>query len=441
MTDTQPVPLDKLRPVPKPAPQTGLRALKHMIARRSLMGALEVFHREVGDVFRISFPGFSPVMLVGPEAARFLLVTARDEVSWRMTGEPITLLLRHGVLVEDGDSHDNIRKTMNPSLHRRMIEQHIEVMVRSTDAIAKHWQDGEIYDMLPESRKIALLVLTDALFGVDFKPEMQRLWEGVLRAVGYISPGLWVMWRKLAPIGYTRQIRQIDDYLFRIIGERRKNLGSTDNLLGALIHDDTMTDDLIRDQLMTMLIAGHDTSTANLAWIFYLLGTHPQAMVQAQAEIRNVIGDDIPRFEHLRDLTYLGAVIDESLRLYPPIHLGSRFAVKDLAFKGYNIPAGMRVLYSIYLTHRHPDFWDDPNAFKPERWLSGKKPVPYTYVPFGGGPRNCIGGAFAQVEAKVVLARLLQTHTFSLKTKHIRMHMGATLEPRPGVKMLVQTTY
>ncbi len=428
----------QLKIVPKPGREIGLLALKRMLKTRSPMDALAVFHQELGDVFQITFPGFNPVMLVGAEAARFLLVEARDDVRWRMEGEPIALLLRHGVLMEDGAAHDALRQVMNPALHRRMLTQYVEAMVKRTDEITLQWRSGDTYDMLIEARKIALLILTDSLFNVDFSPEMARLWDGVLRAVRYISPGLWVMWRGFAPLGYSRKLREIDTYLFQIIAERRKFPGGDDDLLGALVHNPALTDDLIRDQLMTMLIAGHDTSTANLAWTLYLLGKHPDAMQAAKEEVQTVIGDDTPQFEHLRDLTYLGAVIDESLRLYPPIHLGSRFAARDLEFKGYHIPAGMRVLYSIYLTHRHPAYWSEPDTFKPERFLDTHRAEPYTFIPFGGGPRNCIGGAFAQVEAKVVLARILQGYDLTPHQKNVRVHMGATLEPRPGVKIKVK---
>lgn len=428
----------RLKIVPKPGREVGLLALKRMLKTRSPMDALAVFHQELGDVFQITFPGFNPVMLVGAEAARFLLVEARDDMRWRMDGEPIALLLRHGVLMEDGDSHDALRQVMNPALHRRMLTQYVEAMVKRTDEITSQWQSGNNYDMLVEARKIALLILTDSLFNVDFSPEMARLWDGVLRAVRYISPGLWVMWRGFAPLGYSRKLREIDAYLFQIIAERRKFPGGDDDLLGALVHNPALTDDLIRDQLMTMLIAGHDTSTANLAWTLYLLGKHPDAMQRAKEEVQGVIGDNPPQFEHLRDLTYLGAVIDESLRLYPPIHLGSRFAARDLEFNGYHIPAGMRVLYSIYLTHRHPAYWSEPDTFKPERFLDTHRQEPYTFIPFGGGPRNCIGGAFAQVEAKVVLARILQRYDLRLLQNNVRVHMGATLEPRPGVRMQIK---
>jgi cytochrome P450 len=425
-----------LNPVPSPPPPIGLRALRGIWQRRSVMGALEAFHQDMGDVFHLPLFTFNPVMLVGPEASRFLLITARDDVRWRLEGEPITRLLRHGVLVEDNDSHDRIRRAMNPALHRQMLQEHVTAMSHCIDAVIATWQPNTTYDMLVEMRKAALLILADTLFGVDFTPELQRLWRGVMRAVKYISPGFWVVYKPLARFGYNRELHKIDTYLYRIIAERRQTPGTGHDLLSVLI-DSGMDDELIRDQLMTMIIAGHDTSTASLAWTLYLLGKHPDALRQAQAEVHDVIGHhDTPTFESINRMPYLKHVFNESLRLYPPIHLGSRIAAVDLEFDGFYIPAETRVLYSIYLTQRHPDYWDNPNDFMPERFEA--KHPPYTFLPFGGGPRNCIGAAFAQIEGKVVLARLLQKLDFTLMNKRVRPYMGATLEPRPGVMMQVR---
>lgn len=423
------------KPIPNPSPAVGLKALDGMRRRRSVIGALDVFHQEMGDVFKLPMPGFNPVMLAGPEASRFVLITARDDLRWRMENEPITILLRHGVLVEDDASHNDIRRTMNPALHRSMLTGHVHAMIRAADRISLAWASAQPYNMLSEMRKIALLTLTDALFGVDFSPEMDRLWRGILRAVAYISPGPWVIWRRLSHMGYDRHIREIDAYLFRIIAERRAHPVSDGHDLLSVLIASGMGDDLIRDQLMTMIIAGHDTSTATLAWTLYMLGAHPQVLQLAQDEVRSVLGDNPPTYETTSQMVYLKQVINETLRLYPPIHLGSRIAKTDLTFKGYHIPADMRVLYSIYLTHRHPDYWENPAAFDPDRFAPGVKHPAYSFLPFGGGPRNCIGAAFAQVESRVVLARLLQRFDFTLKSRRVRPFMGATLEPRPGVWM------
>lgn len=409
-----------------------------MLRERSVLAALSVFHERTGDVFRIGLPGFRPVLLVGPEAARFVLVAGRDDFRWRTEGDPVTRLLRQGVLVVDGDPHDRLRQQMTPALHRQMLNSYAGAMLRCTDQILDTWQDGQTRDMLVEMRKIALLILTETLFRVDFTPELTRLWNTILGTIKYISPGLWILWRRIPRPGYEAALQAMDAYLYRIIRERRTQEAQqpSDNadLLGLLLSAG-LDDDLIRDQLLTMLIAGHDTSTALLAWALYLLGRHPAAMDTLRAEVDDVIGSSTPGIEHVGHLRYTGNVIDEALRLYPPIHLGSRTAAVDIDYNGYRIPAGTRVIYSIYLTQRHKGYWENPAAFAPERFDQAKRPEPYTFLPFGGGPRNCIGAQFGQVESKLVLARIFQRFTLTLTGTPVHAHMGATLEPRPGVLM------
>ena len=425
--------------IPTPQGQAAWGALKALIQQRHIFAALEVLHHELGDVFQLPLPGFSAVMLVGPEANHFVLVDAKDDLRWRAEHDPVTHLLRHGVLVEDGDSHDTLRQHMNPSLHRSMLQNYIEAMVRCTDQVTEQWREGTPLDMLVEMRRVALLILTETLFKDDFSPHLQPLWQSVLRTLQYISPGLWMIWRGVPRPGYALALRQMDDYLYQLIAARRKQLGECDDLLGGLIASG-MSDALIRDQLLTMLIAGHDTSTALLAWALYLLAANQDVLTQAQSEVDTVLGSGAPVFADAAQLGLLDRVSKEALRLYPPIHLGSRTAAVDLDFQGYKLAAGTRVLYSIYLSHRHPAFWTEPERFNPDRFLpeNSRQRPPYVYLPFGGGARNCIGTAFAQVEAKIVLARILQQFDLELLSQHVRPLMKATLEPHPGVLLRVR---
>jgi cytochrome P450 len=429
------------RPLPVPDAVTSLKALKAMLRERHPLAAMQVFHRKLGDVFQITLPGFSPIVMVGPQAARFILVESQDDLRWRNEGDPVTDLLRHGVLVEDGELHDHLRRLMNPVLHRRMLDDYVSVMIRRTDQVVAGWKDWQVVDMLEEMRKIALLILVETMFQADLSPELGDLWKAVLDTLRFISPGFWMFWRGAPRPQYKRSIQTLDSYLYRLIGERRRLLGKNSDephdLLGLLITSG-LPDDLIRDQLLTILIAGHDTSTALMSWTLYLLGKHPWAILRAEAEARSVLGDLTPELNHFSQLPYLGQVIDEVLRLYPPIHLGTRLAARDLEYDGYQIPAGKRVIYSIYLTQRHPDYWPDPDRFDPDRHAAGVHKPPYAWLPFGGGPRNCIGAAFGQVEARLVVGRILQQVKLVLIESRVYPHMGATLEPSPGVRMLVR---
>lgn len=404
-----------------------------------ILAALEALHEALGDVFALPVPGFRSVVVVGPDANRLLLTDARERFLWRSETDPVTRLLRQGLLVVDGPFHDELRQIMTPALHRGLFDGFIQTMVQSTDRVVSGWGEGVRLNTLTEMRRIALLIVTNALFGGDIGADLDRLMPDIVRAIRYISPGPWLLWPGIPRPCYRRALRNVDAYLLRLIACRRADPGAATDLLGRLIACG-MGDELIRDQLLTMLIAGHDTSTALLAWTLLLLASHPAVMQRVRAEIDAVVGTQEPSQGHLRQLAYLDCVVKEALRLYPPIHLGSRVAATDIDFHGFRIPAGTRVLYSIYLTHRDPHYWPDPQRFDPERFSPerSRERVAYTFLPFGGGPRNCIGAAFAQVEAKVVLARILQRVDLRFVGGTVRPRMRATLEPSAGMRVEVR---
>jgi cytochrome P450 len=435
-------------PFPVADGETGLQVLKGMAKTRSLLTALTIMQDKVGNAFRVNLPGFKPVVMAGPEANRQVMVTERQRLSWRSPSDPVTRLLRQGVLVVDGELHDELRLLMNPSLQKPNVLPHIGQMWRSTEQIAEAWKDGDRRDMLVEMRRIALLILVGSLFSIDFTADMPRMWQPIMKLLAYISPGLWIIWPDMPRPKYRGAIQEMDDFLYQMIQTRREQTASqqpavaSGDLLDARIAAG-LSDDLIRDQLLTMLIAGHDTSTALLAWVLFLLGSHPQWMAQVKQEVDAVLtsAGEPPTAEQLGQLHITDQVIKEALRIYPPIHVGNRFAKEDMNLQGYRLPAGTRLMSSIYLTHRDKNFWPEPEQFRPERFERSQeqKRPPLAYVPFGGGPRNCIGAAFAQVEAKVVLGRLLQCFDFELlNAQDVRPYMGATLEPRPRVMMRVR---
>ncbi|HUN23490.1 MAG TPA: cytochrome P450 [Anaerolineales bacterium] len=319
-------------------------------------------------------------------------------------------------------------------MHRNLMQGFLTSFQLRTRQALSTWQTGNHYEMLAEMRKIALLILVDCLFGADFTPYLQSLWHSILRTLAYISPGLWLIFPDLPRFGYQAAIAKVDGYLFSLIQHRRTHPIAGDDLLSLLIAAG-LDDRLIRDQLLTMLIAGHDTSTALLAWALYCLGKSPDHLEKVAAEVRAVPLENPFSLDDLKSFTTLEWVLQETLRLYPPIHAGNRLTNRAISFNGFTIPAHQRVIYSIYLTQRHPDFWQSPNQFMPERFL--QRPAAWTYLPFGGGERICIGYLFAQIEAKAVLATLLREWQVQLLPQRVSLHMGATLEPRPGVRMKV----
>jgi len=405
-------------------PETGQAALNAFMKERSPLGPLKVMAKQIGRFFQIPIPGFRPFVVFGPEANRKVLVTERAKVLWR-NSDPVTDLMRRGVLVVDGTEHDHYRSLMEPSLHPSQLPSYTQMMIEQTDRVSCLWKEGDVVDLLVEGRKIALLIIMQALFGEDIWNDLPRIWTPILKAIKFISPGPWIFWRTMPRFGFKKDLKILDEYLLGIIEERRERKEKTKDLLQHLI-DAGLSDEVIRDQMLTMLIAGHDTSTALLAWTFALIGQHPKLQARLVEEV-----------DTLERSPLLDQVIKESLRLYPPIHIGNRRVVENLEFQEGTVPAGERMFYSIYLTHRDANIWENAEDFCPERFAHGRKTPPFSYIPFGGGPRACIGAAFGQAEARIVLARLLQTHRFEFTKHKIYAHMGATLEPRPGVRMKI----
>jgi cytochrome P450 len=424
---------------PLPNLEAGLLALRVLLREKSVLPVLQALHDALGDVFRLPLPGFNAVVLVGPEANRFVHVTARDDLGWRLPSDPITRLLRHGLLVEDGQDHDRLRRLLAPALRRQQASKYTASIIGETDRVTASWEDVSRKEMVTEMRRVALLILMRTVFGVDFAPDMPRLWPSILRLLQYISPGAWLIWPRMPRLGYRRARRQLDDYLYSLIRDRRSSNAPGEDMLSLLVAEPGMDDELIRDQLLTMLIAGHDTCTALLTWALYLMGKHPSVLQRSQTEVDTFLADRTWGASEVESLPLLDVIVRETLRLYPPVHIGMRVATRDLTFRQYRIPAGTRVIYSIYLTHRLAEIWPDSDRFAPDRFQpsSGGPRPSYAYLPFGGGPRNCIGSSFGLLETKIVLARLLQVFEFELLTQDVRPHVGATLEPRPRVIMRV----
>lgn len=417
------------------------KALKAWARTRSLLQGLEVLRAFRGRIFQIPFPGFSPKLLSGPSAARALLVDHHQHVNWRSEADPVTHLLGRGLLVTDGQEHDDMRGRITPWLHPRFNQPNLEVILRATDETVDSWDKGQTFDIVPEMRRIALISLMESLFGVDIRPELPRIWQPILRAIDFISPGPWLVLPDLPRPGFSKPLAELDEYLYEMIESARNHPSSESNLLTALIEDPELSNEQIRDQILTLLIAGHDTNTSLLSWCLGMLGEHPEILVSVRQELADVIGETPPAVEHLPRLVRLNGVIHETLRLFPPIHLGSRVAAQPFDIEGCQFAPGDRLAYSIYLTHRDPAVWDAPDQFCPSRFdrtEAGNRRAPFAFLPFGGGPRNCLGAGFALLEARAVLARILQRTQLTLIGPPFRPQMAATLMPHPSVMMRLE---
>ncbi len=369
----------------------GLSALRGLLSPQNLLGSLSAMGRKLGPIFQLRLPRFSPFVLSGSEAAHFTLVEGRNLFHWRNETDPVTSLLRHGVLVEDGQAHDDLRRQIMPALHRKQVEGYIEKMWKWSHAVTISWQPVTTYNMLVEMRRLALLIVMDTLFAIDMTPDLDRILPAILDILKFISPGVWLLGARRK--NFTKSIAAVNAYLEGLIHQRQSQSLGTENLLDQLISNG-MEVGLIRDQMLTLLIAGHDTSTALLAWALYLIGKYPDIQSRLAKEAGLLPPDQPPSIEQVSSLGYYEQVINETLRLYPPIHVGNRVTQADLSVCGYTVPQDSRVMLSYYSIHHDENHWPEPEQFDPEPLRTGREAAALYFPPVRRRPSQLPGGKF-----------------------------------------------
>lgn len=410
-------------------------------------------YEEHGPIFAVRLFHHPVVFMLGPEGNHFVTVTNPENFHWRegSFGDLIPLL-GDGLLTIDDAYHDRAREIMMPAFHRKQIAAAVATMVREAEAAIADLPSGEVVDFYEWMRGLAMRIAMRALLGLD--PDeagkgaaAAEHFERALRFYGIDYPlrllrGPRTPWSKM-----LASRRVLDEIVFEEIAQRRANPdpGKTDILSLLLeVRDEAgegFTDKEVRDQVMTLMFAGHDTSTSTLSFMMHELARHPEVVQRLQAEIDEVLGEEPPTVDPLeREMPYLDMVLDEVLRLYPPAWIGPRRAVRNFEFGGHEVSTGAYVNYCSWASHRIPEVFPEPEAFVPERFLPERKAaLPRgAYVPFGGGRRICIGKRFGQTEVKLVAAMLLQRLRLdALPGRTMTVRQMPTLSPRGGLPMRV----
>lgn len=414
--------------------------------------------REFGDIVRLNLVLLRMYLVVHPEHVKQVLQERhtnynKDTFDWRML-KPV---VGEGLLTSDGPTWLRQRRLMQPAFHKQRLAALGELMVERTALLSERWEGAarrsETINVTDEMARLTLEIVTRALFGVDvgirakdvgesFTILNQSSMEGFSSLLGVV-PQLALRLNRKA----WAAKRRLDEVVEGIIAERRRDPGTGNDLLSMLLaardeeSGEGMSDQQLRDEVLTLMIAGHETTANALSWTWYLLSQHPEIAAKLRAETAEVLGSRLPAMEDVPHLTYTRMVLDESMRLYPPAWATSRNAVADDELGGYRIEAKSVVFLSPYLTHRHADFWQDPDRFDPERFTPERVAARprYAYFPFGGGPRLCIGNSFAQSEAVLALATLVPR--FELRTQPgyvARPEPLITLRPRGGIPMALR---
>jgi cytochrome P450 len=417
---------------------------------------LRLFERAAshGDVAFFRAGPFGVYALSHPDLVRDVLVVRHRDVMKGRGLQALKVLLGEGLLTSEGDVHRRQRRTIQPIFRHERIRGYGEVMVEQAERLTAGWEDGATVDVHEEMYRLTLAIVGRTLFDRDIEAEDARevseaLNTGLELFDRLMSPFAPLLSRLPLPntVRLNRARDRLDRMIYRMIEERGR-AGTGDDLLSLLLRarDEEgdgarMSDRQVRDEAMTIFLAGHETTSVALTWTWYMLSQHPEAEAALRAELDDVLGDRPPTVDDLHRLTYAECVLTESMRLYPPAYVLGRTALMDLDLGGYRVPKGATMLASQWVIHRDPRWFDDPLAFRPDRWtpeLRASLPR-YAYFPFGAGPRICIGEPFAWMEGVLLLAAIAHRWRMRLVSGHpVTPRPKVTLRPAHGMRMTLR---
>ena len=406
---------------------------------RDPLGFIEDCAATYGDVVYTNVGPPESYMLAHPEYVERVLVAEDDRFRKADAGQGrLEPIFGEGLLTSDGPRWRRQRTRMQPAFRPDRIDTYAEIMTQRAAAIADEWEVGKTIRIDEEMRRLTLSILVRSLFGTDLGSRETAIRESfVAMQSRFEGMNIWLPGWLPTPTNrrFARQRERLDRIVYDLIDERRGEAATRTDLLSTLLVTETddgerMTDEQVRDEAVTLLAAGHDTTALALTYAWHLLGAHAHALERLQAELDDVLGESEVTVADLPTLEYTGAVVRESMRLYPPVHATVREPTEDVTFDGYTIPAGATVFLPQWLIHRDERFYDEPEAFRPGRWLTDRDRPEYAYFPFGGGPRHCIGHRFATVEAQLLLVTIAQQwNLVAITDEPLSVRPSITLRP------------
>jgi cytochrome P450 len=416
------------------------------------LGSLTRWAREYGDIVSARFGPKRVVFLNHPDLVEEVLVHQNRKFIKHYRLRQAKMTLGEGLLTSEGEFWRAQRKLMQPAFHRERIAAFGDVMVEFTERLIASWEDGQTRDIQTDMMRLTLQIVAKSLFGAELGGEwtevgaaMETLMQNF--AASTARPFIVPQWLPIpSNLRSAAAVRRLDRVLFKIIAGRRQSDENRGDLLSMLLHarDEEsgrrMTDRQLRDECMTLFLAGHETTANALSWAWYLLSQHAEAEDRLRDEVHRVLAGRSPTIADLPHLPYTESVVNEALRLFPPAWMPGRESTESLELGGYPIARGSTVFMTAWVIHRDPRWFDDPNAFRPERWSDGLlQRIPrYAYFPFGGGPRICIGNNFALMEAALVLATIAGRYRLRLVPDALVEPLASmTLRPAHGLKMVV----
>ena len=431
----------RIPPGPDVAPASNLFAM-----RRDPVGFFMKLAAEYGDIVRFSLGADDMHLVNHPDLIKEVLVTSdRHFVKW-FAIDRTKELLGEGLFVSEGDFHLRQRRLSQPAFHHKRIAGYAKMMSDCCRELRDRWREGETLDVSQEMNWLTMVIVTKTLFGA----EMDSAEANVIRES--LNDILDLFERATLPPDelelFNQSRARLDATVYRLIKERRES-GEIDrgDLLSMLLlaHDEEgdgggMTDQQVRDEAMTIFLAGHETTANALTWTWYLLSQHPEVEARMHEELDRVLGGNPPQMEDVNRLPYVEKIFSEAMRLYPPVWVVGRRALREIEIGGYQIGKGSIVLASQYVTHHDARYFPEPFRFDPERWnpeAVAARPK-FSYFPFSAGSRQCLGEAFAWMESVLAIATLAQRWRLGLAQGHrVELQPQLTLRPKNGMRMRV----
>jgi cytochrome P450 len=422
--------------------------------RRDRLAALEYLARTYGDVSTFKTGPQRLVLLNHPDYVEDVLITRARLFKKGRALERAKGLLGDGLLTSEGALHQRQRRLAQPAFHKKRISGYADAMGAQAQGTAQRWRDGAELDIVAEMNRLTLTIVSETLLGTDVDAEAAEVREAITRVLEAfpltMSPFAPLLERLPLPIvrRYERAQARLDRLVYQMIEDRRRRPDDRGDLLSMLLlacdeegDGGRMTDKQVRDEAMTIFLAGHETTANALAWTWYLLAQHPHVERRLHGEVDALRHDRPPTAEDVGRLPYTRMVLAESMRRYPPAWAIGRRALEDFAIGGYTVPRGTVVLVSQYLLHRDPRFFPEPECYDPDRWLPERQKgrPKFAYFPFGAGSRVCIGEPFAWMEGVLVLATLARRWRLELlETTPVPVQPTITLRPGRAIRMRVR---
>jgi len=444
------LPATKHPPGPKRRiPLSGLLAY-----RRGPLPFFQNLARHYGDISYFKLGPQEAFFLNHPDLIKDVLVTNSQNFMKGLALQRAKRLLGTGLLTSEGEFHRRQRRLALPAFHKSRVASYANVMTECAAHTRAQWRDGETMDIAEEMMNLTLAIVGKTLFDADVVADSKDVGQAMNVAMDLfntLTVPFFNLLQKL-PLPQKRRFdrakEKLDAIIYRMIEERRATGKDRGDLLSMLLlaQDDEgdgggMTDEQLRDEALTIFLAGHETTANALTWTWYLLSQNQLAAAQLHQELDQLLGERLPELADVPNLRYTEMVLAESMRLYPPAWAIGRMSLVDCEIGGYAVPRGALVLMSQYVMHHDERYYPEPQSFKPERWTEKERSgrPQFSYFPFGGGPRRCIGESFAWMEGILLLATLAQQWQMRLAPHQVvALRPVITLRPKHGMKMVIQ---